>query len=141
MYDAPSIRNAHELSDIVSILLTYFDGLYKADSHVLRSVFHPRAIYVSAASGELIYRNMEEYFAIVDQRISPEVRGEMRLDRIRSIDLIGPQTAFATANCAIGESKFTDILNLVRLDGRWWIIAKLFHVDPLQGSSSQTRAI
>ena len=36
-------------------------------------------------------------------------------------------TAFARVNCAIGERYFTDLLTFVLIDGRWQIIAKVFH--------------
>jgi hypothetical protein len=41
----------------------------------------------------------------------------------------GPVTAFVHAKCAIGPKYFTDFLTLIRIDGRWQIIAKVFHYD------------
>ena len=72
---------------------------------------------------------MERYFPIVDKRPSPASRGEARADRIISIEFAGPVTALARVECAIGEKSFTDFLSLILVDGRWQIIAKVFHYD------------
>ena len=43
--------------------------------------------------------------------------------------LVGPVTALAQVECSIGPKQFTDLLNLVYIEGRWQIIAKVFHYD------------
>jgi len=70
---------------------------------------------------------MDEYFPIVDKRPSPASRGEARTDQIVSIEFAGPATSFVRATCAIGPKKFIDLLTLIRLDGEWRIISKVFH--------------
>lgn len=116
-------------AEIVETLGLYFDALYHSDTARLRRVFHPQARYVCATESPLVHLGMDEYFPIVDKRPSPASRGEARRDRIVSIELAGPVTAFARVNCAIGPKFFTDLLTLIRVDGRWQIIAKVFHFD------------
>lgn len=124
------------LKDIPQVIATYFEGLYTADATLLRQVFHPRAIYACASDGDFLFRQMDEYFAVVERRVSPQSRGEARTDAIRSIELAGPVTARATVHCSIGDRYFTDFLTFVYTDGRWQIMAKVFHSEPL--SSAQT---
>ena len=71
---------------------------------------------------------MGEYFPVVDRRPSPASRGEARRDRIVSIEFAGPVTAFARVECAIGPKFFTDLLTLIRVDGRPMIehVVRLF---------------
>lgn len=116
-------------AEITPVLQTYFDGLYYSDTGRLRQVFHPKAQYVCASDGTLLYRTMDEYFPVVDARPSPASRGEARRDAIVSIALAGPVTAIATVTCAIGTAQFIDLLTLIKLDGRWQIISKTFHRD------------
>ena len=115
--------------DIAAVLTTYFDGLYHSDTQRLRTVFHPKAICACATDGSLLHLTMDEYFPVVDKRPSPASRNEPRRDRIVSIEFAGPVTAIARVECAIGPKFFTDLLTLVRLDGRWQIISKVFHYD------------
>ncbi|WP_119272639.1 nuclear transport factor 2 family protein [Taklimakanibacter deserti] len=115
--------------DIVAALSDYFEGLHHSDTSHLKRIFHPQAIYACATEGTLTRLAMDEYFPIVDQRPSPASRGELRTDRILSIEFAGPVTAFVRAECSIGVKHFTDFLTLVCLDGEWRIIAKVFHFD------------
>ena len=114
-------------AQIEESLRLYFDGLYHSDSERLGRVFHPRAIYTSATGGDLVYKTMDEYLPIVQNRPSPASRGEARQDRIVSIDFAGPATAIVRAECVIASRRFEDLLTLIRVDGRWQIIAKAFH--------------
>jgi hypothetical protein len=117
------------LAEIQTTLQVYFDGLHHSDADRLAGVFHPRAVYVTATGGTLTHLSMAEYLPVVAARPSPASRGEPRRDAIVSVRLAGPVTALAVVTCAIGPKHFTDLLSLVRLDGRWQIISKVFHYD------------
>ena len=114
---------------VVELLGRYFDGLYHSDTQTLRQVFHPSALYACATEGRLLSLRMDEYFPIVDQRPSPASKAEVRSDRILSIEFAGPVTAFARVECSIAPKRFIDLLTLVQLDGRWHILAKVFHFE------------
>ena len=120
-------------TDVAQALQPYFDGLYESNTRKLAQIFHPGAIYATATSGELLRLDMQEYFKLVDKRPSPASRNEPRRDAIASIEFAGPVTAFVRLHCAIGARYFTDLLTLVQLDGRWQIIAKVFHYDEPPG--------
>lgn len=121
--------NARAFDDIAAVIQRYFDGLYHSDSQLLRSVFHPAALYACATSGSLLTLNMAEYFQVIDQRPSPASRNQVRRDRILSVEFAGEVTAFARVECTIDPKVFVDLLTLVRVDGRWQIIAKIFHFE------------
>jgi hypothetical protein len=116
-------------NELVTALGIYFDGLYHSDIKRLGQVFHPKALYACATEGSLTYHTMDTYFPVVDKRPSPASRNEPRADRILSLEFAGPVTAFARVECAIGPKAFTDLLTFVKLDGRWQIMAKVFHFD------------
>lgn len=113
---------------ISTVLAEYFDALYLCDVEKLRRVFHPKAIYATADETPFLYRTMEEYSRVVAARQSPAARGEIRRDHIDAIDLAGENTAVARVRCSIGPRDFVDILTLVRTDGAWRIIAKVFQI-------------
>lgn len=121
--------SAPDFAGVAGVLGLYFDGLYFSDTKRLAQVFHPKAQYVSVTDGTLLYRDMAEYFPVVDARPSPASRNEDRRDEIVSVEFAGPGTARAVVRCAIGPRHFTDFLTLVRLDGRWQVISKVFHYE------------
>lgn len=115
-------------SAVADVLEVYFDGLYHADAKRLASAFHPQAIYATADETPLLYRTMDEYFAVVAKRESPASRDQARRDVIDGIEFAGENTAFARVRCSIGTREFVDFLTLVRTDGIWRIIAKVFQI-------------
>ncbi len=117
-----------EFIEVSGVLETYFDGLYYADVERLGNAFHPKAIYATADEVPMLYRTMEEYFPVVAKRVSPASRNEPRRDVIESIEFAGENTAFARVRCSIGAKDFIDFLTLVRTDGAWKIMAKIFQI-------------
>ena len=65
----------------------------------------------------------------MDGRASPASQGLARADRIISIDMSDETTAIAKLNCAVPPRYFTDYLTLLKLDGRWQIVAKSFRFE------------
>ncbi|NRF68179.1 nuclear transport factor 2 family protein [Aquincola sp. S2] len=116
-----------EFDAVAAVIQLYFDGLHHSDTARLRRVFHPLARYYCATDGTLLHLSMDEYFPVVDQRPSPASRGLVRSDRLLAIEFAGPVTAFVKAECSIAPKDFIDLLTLVKLDGRWQIVAKVFH--------------
>lgn len=114
--------------DISAVLTDYFDALYFCDVEKLQRVFHSKAIYASADETPLLYRTMEEYVPVVAARQSPASRGEPRRDHVDAIELAGENTAIARVRCSIGTRDFVDFLTLVRTEGLWRIIAKVFQI-------------
>jgi Putative lumazine-binding len=115
-------------ADIGVVLRDYFDALYFCDVAKLQRVFHPKAIYATADEIPLLHRTMPEYMPVVAARQSPASRGESRKDHIDMIELAGENTAMARVRCSIGSRDFVDLLTLVRTDGRWQIMSKIFQI-------------
>lgn len=114
-------------ADIRRLLGQYFDMLHHCDIGLLRRVFHPEALYATADEADLLLRRMPAYEAVIAAREPPAVRGEPRRDFIEHIEIAGANTALARVRCSFGQRDFVDFLSLVRVDGRWQVIAKVFH--------------
>ena len=115
--------------EVTAVVKNYFEGLYRSDSAILRRVFHPSALYACASDGTLLTLRMDEYFPVIDKRPSPASRNDPRTDRIISVEFAGSVTALARVECSILPKHFVDLLTLIRLDGRWQIISKVFHFE------------
>ena len=118
-----------EQAPIRALLQDYFDGLHFSDAACLGRVFHASAMYACASSGTLQLLDMSTYLPMVAQRPSPASLGQARDGEIVSIEMAGPVTALARVRCTIAPKRFTDLLTLVQLDGRWQVLAKVFHFD------------
>ena len=115
-----------EYAEIAKSLQLYFDGCYNGDVATLKRVFHPACHLYNASAGSLADDDMETVYARVAGRAAPAKNGEARRDVILGIDVSGPVSALARVQIAIGPRLFTDYLNLLKIDGEWRIIAKVF---------------
>lgn len=116
------------LIEIEALLAVYFDALHRSDADALAGIFHPRAVYATADESPPLYRTMDDYLPVVAARPSPASRGEGRRDAIEQIQFAGANTALARVRCSIGTRDFTDFLSLLREDGAWKIVAKVFAI-------------
>lgn len=122
--------------DVEKVLGRLFDGLYYGDTDLLGQVFHPGAVYATATEGggdgDLLRLTMDEYFQVVSRREAPVERGEPRRDCIVSVEFAGPVTALARVESSMGSRRYWDFLTLVRAEGHWQIVSKVFHFEPLE---------
>lgn len=114
---------------ILALLETYFEGLHRADSAMLATVFHPQAQYVSAVPEDYRVLSFPEYRQVLDKREPPANTGETRRERIISIETGGNTLAFAKVEMTMMGREYTDFLTLVFDQGRWAIMAKIFYYE------------
>lgn len=114
--------------EVQTLLSDYFELLYHCDLRLFDTVFHPDALYASADETPFLQRDMPTYREVIATRQSPASSREPRQDVIDAIEFAGDNTAFARVRCAIGPRQFVDFLTLVRVNGRWQIIAKVFQI-------------
>ena len=127
-------------AEIAEALESYFAGFYEGDVEKLQQVFHSSAHLYAAIEGPLSDRDMEQVYEGVRGRQSSATRGLERFDRILSIDQSGPEAAIARVQIALGDQLYTDFLNLLKLDGRWQIISKVYTGEPRPAAAQQEAA-
>ncbi len=132
----PFSATAGEVPALLALAQTYLDGLYHADAERLATVFHPRARYFSTAEGQLKELDLPTYLEVVRGRVAPASSQQPRYDRLLGVDVAGPHTALLKLECALPPRHFTDYLSLVKEEGRWRIISKVFEARELRPAPS-----
>ncbi|KAA0949345.1 MULTISPECIES: nuclear transport factor 2 family protein [unclassified Pseudomonas] len=113
--------------EIQSMLKEYFDVLQTQDLNTFDQVFHPGCVLYAAQDGQVTVRPFAEYRAMVQGRKSPQEGGFARLDEVLMIDVMSPEMAMVKVRLRLFDNIMVDYLNLMKVDGRWTIFAKLFH--------------
>jgi len=108
---------------------TYLDGLYEGDADKIASVFHPTSALTHEEGGKLTPRPRDQWLDAVRNRPSPKALGLSRHDEILQIDESSATTAFVKLKCAIPPRFFTDYLCLLKVEGRWQIVQKVFATE------------
>ena len=120
---------AGAIEDIEKVVWTYLDGLYEGDTAKLAQAFHEVSHLYSMSEGGVSDLPREKWFEFVKGRASAKSRGLPRTDRIVSIDLSGPETAFVKLECSIHPRYFTDYLTLLKLKDGWRVVSKTYRTD------------
>jgi hypothetical protein len=123
--------NVSDRAAIEAAIQTYFDGLYEGDAEKLARVFHPTSALtsISPQDGSLQIVPRDKWFDMVRTRPSPKKSGLVRDDAILSLDQPGPTMAFVKVKCQIPPRYFVDQLSLLKVEGRWQIVQKVFQTD------------
>ena len=119
----------HDREQLLDLLQHYFNSLYRGDVERLRQIFHPRARLFGEVKGKLLQRDVEPYLQAVATRASPQQNGEVQRMQVLALRVDGA-IALATTSCDMLGFNYLDQLSLLKQDGRWFIVSKLYtHVD------------
>ena len=116
-----SCQSDHET--IVGLLNDYFDGLFEGDVEKLRSIFHDDAWL----KGNNYRKTLNEWLEAVANRPIPRDEGMEYNFNIQSLEIIGDQ-AMAKVDAPLLAAHFIDFLGLLKEDGQWNIVNKMFTV-------------
>jgi len=110
---------------IVRVLEQYNAGGAKADSRVMRPAFNAQAtIFGIDAEGRLAGGAIEGLFATIDTAFRPSPEAQAAIVRI---DIVGTAASARVDTDNISGYRFTDFFNLLKVDGEWTIVSKIYH--------------
>jgi len=119
MISAPTAANDFE--SVTRIVQDYFDGLHYGDPSKLRTIFHEDAFLKAPGSR----RSLEQWLAAVASRPVPSKQGRAYDFKLLSIDVIKDQ-AMVKLECPLFEHRYIDFLGLLKEDGHWKIVNKMY---------------
>lgn len=111
---------------IKKLIADYFEVLHFQDMALFDKVFHKNCVLYSAQGGELSIRPYDVYREAVANRKSPAELGNARRDQVLMFDQVSPTLALVKPQLEMFGGVMQDYLNLVFLDGQWWVMAKMW---------------
>ncbi|WP_454625243.1 nuclear transport factor 2 family protein [Bradyrhizobium cenepequi] len=113
---------------IASAISGYFDLMYDADDNQFPGVFHGACLIHGIRDGKLAAWSASEFRDVMRNRESPAAMKSPRDQEILSIQHTEPELATAKVRVRIGQICFVDHLVFHRIDGKWLVTSKAFHV-------------
>jgi hypothetical protein len=110
---------------IVDVLNQYNEGGKQAKSSIMKPAFSEHAtIFGVDADNALVGGPIQGLFDTIDTafRPSPEARAA-----IAHIDIVGTAANARVDTDDISGFRFTDFFNLLKVDGRWTVVSKIYH--------------
>ena len=106
------------------ILANYHNGHAFYDPELYRQILHPEWKFFLLEDDKLRIVNRKEFCTWYSpENIDPDLEWETEF---YSIDVTGNQAA-VKLRIENQDVKYIDYLNLMKIDGKWWIVHKLSH--------------
>ena len=125
--------NVNEYDAIARTIQHYINGARSGKGEDMKPAFHEDATIFGYVGADLFAGPIQQLFAWNDQN-GPATGLQAR---IASIDLIG---TVATVRLELDNwtgYRFTDLFTLLKVDGEWKIMNKVFHLHPTASAASQ----
>ncbi len=106
----------------------YFDLMYDADDDQFPQVFHDACLIHGMRDGILTAWMAAEFREVMRNRPSPASMKSPRDQEILNIEHTAPNLATAKVRVRIGQICFIDNLVFHRIDGKWLVTSKAFHI-------------
>ncbi|MEM8976067.1 MAG: nuclear transport factor 2 family protein [Pseudomonadota bacterium] len=114
--------------DLVDAVQTYMTALHEGDTDRLREIFLPESNLYASIDNELRGLPIADYIELVGSRDSPASQGHPPSGDLISIDTSGPASAVTKVSVVVPPTRFVDLLSFLRVNGRWRIITKVYHI-------------
>lgn len=123
------MKRTADAAAVAEVMAAYGSGTRARDVEALKAIFHPNAVMSGYLGPELLIGSPQPFF---DHLAANEVAESYRAETT-AVDVAG-----ATARARVVEDdlfgmSFVNEFHLVRSDGRWLIVSKLFHHDAPEG--------
>ncbi|PHV31047.1 hypothetical protein CSQ94_22340 [Janthinobacterium sp. BJB312] len=110
---------------IVAVLNQYNAGGAQADSSIMRPAFSSQAtIFGVDGDDQLTGGPIEGLFEIIDSAFQPSPQAKAAIARI---DIVGTAASARVDTDDISGFRFTDFFNLLKVQGEWTIVSKIYH--------------
>ena len=104
----------------------YFEVLHSQDMELFDIDFHPECVLYGVVDGALNVWPFAGYREAVAARQSPHSLGEKRHEEILLFDQISDTAAMVKPQLQMFGGVMRDYLSLSCIEGKWWIVAKLW---------------
>lgn len=111
-----------EYENILAVMDKYYQSQVEGDSNILRPVCHKNAIMHGYAGTTLLEGSIDNLFTFIDKSGKQE-------NLKAGFDIIALEETVACVHCCLegNTNTYTDMFQLLKIDGEWKIISKIFH--------------
>lgn len=117
------MNDVQSVSDIVHL---YVNGMTFADEAALRQAFHPAASIIGNYQGAVEWLALDGFIGAILAE-PPAQAGSTPFIDVQGIDITGDAATAKVVDDFAGM-RFTDFLSLLKIDGAWKIVNKLYYL-------------
>jgi protease I len=107
----------------------YFEGVRRSDTAAAHRAFHPVVTMYSVRDGAFAQRSIPDWLAGIAERAPTPPAPDTVPRRILEVDVTG-SAAMAKLEIGYPDALITDYMSLLKVNGEWTIVGKIFHRQP-----------
>ena len=112
---------------IVAVLSQYNEGGAKADSALMKPAFNEQATMFGVDGDKLVGGAIQNLYDVIDNSFRPSPEAKAAIVRI---DIVGTAASARVDTDNVSGFRFTDFFNLLKVEGKWTIVSKIYHTHP-----------
>jgi hypothetical protein len=116
-----------EYNAIVDVLSQYNEGGAKADSALMKPAFSQQATMFGVNGDKLVGGAIQNLYDVIDNSFRPSPEAQAAIVRI---DIVGTAASARVDTDNVSGFRFTDFFNLLKVEGKWTIVSKIYHTHP-----------
>ena len=110
---------------ISEVLNKYIEGCKQAKSSIMKPAFSPQAtMYSAGLDGKMTGGAIPILFEGIDQSFRPSPESTAAVTRV---EIVGTAASARIDANDISGLSFTDFFHLLKIDGQWTVVSKIFH--------------
>ncbi len=118
-----TVQDAQTYTEIAEVVRTYVEGMCQNDAAKLCSAMHEKACSIGHFEGGLEWENREGFIALVAEAVKEPDLSPWHV--INAISVVGDVATVQVEDIWLGM-QYDDTLTLLRHEGRWQIVSKVF---------------
>jgi hypothetical protein len=122
-----SLTYVQEYNAIVDVLNQYNEGGAKADSALMKPAFNEQATMFGVDGDKLVGGAIQNLYDVIDTAFRPSPEAKAAIVRI---DIVGTAASARVDTDNVSGFRFTDFFNLLKVEGKWTIVSKIYHTHP-----------
>jgi hypothetical protein len=122
-----SLTYVQEYNAIVEVLNKYNEGGAKADSALMKPAFNEQATMFGVDGDKLVGGAIQNLYDVIDTAFRPSPEAKAAIVRI---DIVGTAASARVDTDNVSGFRFTDFFNLLKVEGKWTIVSKIYHTHP-----------
>ncbi|KQV84265.1 nuclear transport factor 2 family protein [Rhizobium sp. Root1220] len=111
---------------VEAVVHLYIEGMTFANEAALRKAFHPQCAVIGHYENAVEWLTRDEFIAAIVSEGAAAPGTQPHLD-IQMLDIIGDAATVKVSDSFAGM-RFTDYLSMLKIQGRWTIVNKLFYL-------------
>lgn len=116
----------NDIDEITNVMQAYIEGARSGKGAAMKPAFHNDATIFGYVGPDLFGGPIQGLYDWNDQN-GPATGIESRLT---SIDVVGTVASVRLDTDNWTGHRFTDFFNLVKIDGQWTVVSKVFYLHP-----------